>query len=228
MVVVVAISAALVGGCGGEKVTDSTPALDGVQLLGLANGHKLTYMQIDTVTTFYPSYSQTVSQSTRFLNIVGSGSDWVIREIGNPVANLKISPPYVLLNGVWKKTNAGDSLIYYSDPSILMRQDFTSAKTWTGYTPMYPSAEGDTRYPFFNIYFGFSFERRYIGTEQVIVPAGAYTAHRFDVDLFFDGGAQDSLPAATAHEYYSTKLGLVKLNFSGQGLSRSISLIASE
>ena len=60
----------------------------------------------------------------------------------------------------------------------------------------------------------------------VLVPAGPYTAYRFDVELFAQVG--DSAPVANATEYYVPSTGLVKMTLQGNGLNRTIARLTPQ
>ena len=87
---------------------------------------------------------------------------------------------------------------------------------------MYTSDSGSRRFAFVYGYFGFHSRKTYRGTAQVFVPGFAGEAHRFDVELFINPG--DSLPVASAVEYYASGTGLVKWEFHGEGFTRVLVL----
>lgn len=205
-----------------EAVTTPAATLDGIKLLGLVDGRALQYQQDDTVITLVPEYQVTVSSRIRTFTIQGASEDWLIREGDDSLVNLKVSPPYVLHNGFWGGS-ASDSIKYYPTPSIVMQSNFASVKSWSGVTPPYADGINDIAFPYLNIYFGFHYSRTYVGKESLLLPSGAYTAYRFDVELYF--GAADSSVDALATEWYEPTVGLVKLTFNGQGLNRTLSLV---
>ncbi len=193
---------------------------DGLSLLGLANSRTFSYMQIDTVTTLDDVYD--VNVITSFLNIgfSGSNTDWIIKKNGTPMSNYKVSEFSILQNGYWTKNNDLDSLVYFSVPPMIIPRFIVEDTTWTGY---YPPAAGDSTRIFYNSYFGFHFQKRFIGIERLQVPAGEFDTYRFDVDLFEND--YSGTPVIKIREYYAPHLGLVQQNISGGPLKRTLSLI---
>jgi hypothetical protein len=196
---------------------------DGTQVLGLVNGRTLEYLQTDTMTTFVPDYRVTVTTSTLKIRMAGADADWVISNDSRPVINLKVSDPYVLQNGYWRPSLGGDTLVYFAEPAIIMKRSVGGSDSWSSFTPMYFSGTSNTAWAFYNAYFGFYVEKKAAGSKQLLLPAGAFTALRFDVNLY--GSENDTSAVAHSTEYYAPSVGLAKLVFKGQGLIRTLSLI---
>jgi hypothetical protein len=224
ILVVILCGLLLSAGCT-ENGSGTSPdkSSDGTQLLGLVNGRTLEYLQTDTLTTFIPDYRVTVTSSVVKIRMSGAEADWIISLDARPVINLKLSDPYVLQNGYWHPSLGGDTLVYFAEPAVIMKRSVGGSDKWTSYTPMYFTGTSNTAWIFYNAYFGFYTEKKTAGTEQLLLPAGAFTTSRFDVDLY--GSQYDSVAVAQSTEYYAPAIGLAKLVFKGQGLNRTLSLI---
>ena len=224
ILVVILCGLALALGCT-ENGSSTAPdkSSDGTQLLGLVNARTLEYLQTDTVTTFVPDYHVTVTTTILKVRITGGDADWVISVDTRPVINLKLSDPYILQNGYWRPGATGDTLVYFPEPAIVMVHSVGGSSNWKTYTPMYFTGSGSTAWVVFNAYFGFYLEKKFTTKEQLLLPAGTFTASRFDVDLFTN--QSDTTAVANSVEYYAPAVGLAKLVFKGQGLNRTLSLI---
>jgi len=202
---------------------DSEETTEGLNLLGLVNNRTLNYFQIDTV-TLIPSFDIEIDSSNFTIRISGAGNNWVIKDHEQPLINMLVSNNYILQNGFWRDINGTDTLFYFPLPSVVMMRSFQTNTYWDDITPRLTTDTGDIRYPFYNCYFGFYYEKAYVGTKALTLTPGEFTAYRFDVNLYLN--QTDSLPVATASEYYSPSVGLVKIIFNGQGLKRNIYLIS--
>ncbi len=195
---------------------------DGTQLMGLANARTLEYLQTDTVTSFVPQYQVTVTSTNIKVHITGTDPDWVVSIGDRPAINIKVTDPYILQNGYWRPVGNTDTLIYFADPAIILKRSVQGSVSWKTYTPMYSNGLTESRLVLLNSYFGFYQSKAFVSKEQLLIPAGAFSASRFDVDLFVD--RTDTLAVASAIEYYAPGVGLAKLVFEGQGLKRTLSL----
>ena len=215
---------ALLLGCGEDDVLLSPlERLDGASLLGLANNRTLKYLQTDTVVSIDPVYSVTVTTSSQVIKISGSGSDWVIKNSESPLINLKLTNESVIQNGYWRTVDDHDSLFYFAEPPILMTRSLASNRSWDGYTPFFEMDTSSLSLLFYYGYFGFHFEKQFIDSVHLILPAGSFNAYRFDVSLFVN--LSDTIPVVRISEYYAPAIGLVKLHLKGGPLSRTLSLI---
>ena len=103
---------------------------------------------------------------------------------------------------------------------MIMPRKITKDLSWSGY---FPSLETDSTFLFYNTYYGFYFNKQFVGIERIKIPAGEFDAYRFDVDLF-DSELTES-PIIQIQEYYVPLLGMVKHQLTGGPLKRSLSLI---
>lgn len=210
-------------GCDDDSDESLSPtAVEGLNLMGLANNRALYYFQLDT-TTLVPSFDIEIDSAYRTVNITGTGTDWIISDDGQPVVNLLVTENYILQNGFWRDAGASDSLHYFPIPSVLMVREFETAGLWDDYTPVLTTDSGDIHYPFYYTNFGFYYEKEYIGTEHLILTPGEFTAYRFETALYLN--RTDTVPVATVTEYYAPGIGLIKMIFSGQGLKRHLYLV---
>jgi hypothetical protein len=157
------------------------------------------------------------------IKISGSGSDWVIKDGDNPLINLKLTNESVIQNGYWRMVDDHDSLFYFAEPSILMTRSLAADRGWDGYTPFYETDTSSLSLLFYYCYFGFHFEKQFVDSVHLLLPAGSFTACRFDVSLF--DNPFDTIPVVRISEYYAPAIGLVKLHLKGGPLSRTLSLI---
>jgi hypothetical protein len=224
IILVVFLMLTLLSGCGEENASAPEKTIDGATLFGLVDGREFEYFQEDTVTTFTPTYQKIIRNSQRSISISGADQDWVFSENEHPLINLKLASQYILQNGFWADLNGGDSLYYISEPPIVMKRALTAGTTWSGYTPQMPTQLSMMYLNFFFANFGFYYDRTYVGTEAIIVPAGSYTAHRFDVSIYTK--LDDTVSAAEIREYYVASIGLVKFVFDAPGYYSSISMIS--
>lgn len=218
----------LVAGCDSDDETPNGPSasIDGLSLMGLISDHSLEYFQIDTTVTLDP-LETTVETTIETLTVSGAGEDWIIYDNSDRLMNLKVSQSYLLQNGYWYKDGLTDDLAYFPTPAILMRRDLSDSPTWETYIPPYVVDSVSQTFPRFFTYFGFQVRKYYVGIEEVLVPAGAYDAHRFDVELY--ANINDSTPIATSVEYYAPSIGMVKQKIEARPtFVRTLNLIRSE
>ncbi len=217
-----------VTGCDSDDDTPNGPntTIDGLNLLGLIDDHALEYFQIDTTMTLDPL--ETIVETTiETLTVSGAGDDWVIWDNGQRRMNLKISASYVLQNGYWYRDGLADDLAYFPTPAILMMRDLGGSPSWETYIPPFVVDSVSQTFPNFFTYFGFYVKKSYMGVEEVLVPAGAFDAHRFDVELF--ANTYDSIPIATSVEYYAPSIGMVKQKVEARPtFVRTLNLVRSQ
>ncbi|MEW5995265.1 MAG: hypothetical protein AB1744_12860 [Candidatus Zixiibacteriota bacterium] len=210
-------------GCGEDDPVASVESLDGLSLLGLVNNRALTYLQTDTVVTIDSTYDVRVTTSSEVVRLSTSAGNWTVADGSLPVLSLKVSGDKVILNGYWRKVDGMDSLFHFPTPPILMSRSVETMVPWEGFTPFFDSDSTSIARFFYYAYFGFYFTKEYRGAEELVLPAGSFTAHRFDVDLFVN--QSDTIPAVRVSEYYATSVGLVKLHLQGGPLTRILSLV---
>lgn len=215
----------LLFGCGSnnDSVTPASEFVNGASLLGLVNGRTINYLQTDTVISIEP-FKIDIITTNQTIKITGSGDDWIIQDNDQLLINLKVTTTSVIQNGYWRKVNAQDSIFYFAAPPVLMMRSLTKSIDWDDFTPFYKTDTSQEMLPFYYSYFGFNYTKEFIGIEEIITPAGAFNAYRFDVSLFVN--FNDVSPIATVSEFYAPNIGLVKLNFSSGPLRRSLTMIS--
>lgn len=191
-------------------------------LLGLADGKTLDYIQIDSLVRWLPTFSIQVDTSTQVIRISGANTDWMISDNDSPLINLKVSEPFTLLNGFWRKVGGFDALVTFPEPAVVMNSETAVNGSWESTVPAFISDTGLFRFPFIYAYFGFNTRKTYSGTSELITPTFAGDAFRFDVELLANRG--DSIPLATAIEYYAPNIGLIRWEFRGDGFTRVLIL----
>lgn len=194
----------------------------GLDLMGLTNGRTFVYSQIDSSETWTPNYQVTEDTSTLTINIEGSSDDWIIYNDSIKMLNLKVTEPYIALNGYWIKVNDSDALSYFPIPAIIMDLTAKEGSSWSGYTPQFSDNIENESLQFLYGYFGFHFTKTYTGKEQVLVPAFVGDAYTFEALLYENEGDEESV--ATVTEYYANKIGLVKLEMHANGFIRVLTL----
>ena len=152
-------------------------------------------------------------------------SNWIIKDNLVPMLNIIVSGGYVLHNGLYSNFGVNDSLIYFLTPAIIMPDSPTLDQNWKYTTGQYQSAGEDLTFPFYFAYFGYHASKTYAGQEEILVTAGAFKAHRFEVDLFLS--PTDKVPVAHATEYFAADEGLIKLRFEDSGFIRTLILVSS-
>jgi hypothetical protein len=213
-------------GCGEEGAPSGPDRVaDGAALLRLVDGDTLRYFRVDTIVTIDSMYHIRTDQGTMEITIDGAGDDWVFRHGSDPAINVKRTPTAVLVSGYWRHDDSTENIVYFTEPSILVKRSLVLNETWEGYTPSFSTPLGSRRVPVYFANFGFYFVKTYRGTEPVTVPGGTYTAHRYETELYLNAG--DSLAVAQVTEHYVYNLGLVRSRFEGGGLTRVLVLVGS-
>jgi len=207
-----------------ESSTGPSLTVKGADLLGLVDGRTLEYVVSDTIIIWFPSYSVETDTCTQIIRISGEDNDWIIRDDNTLMLNLKVSDPFVLHNGYWRKVGQYDALIWFPVPAIAMDRSVSENQSWNGFVPVYTTDSGDMSFSFYYGYFGFHFTKTFAGLEEIFVPAYGGSAYRYDIKLF--GKADDNDPLATVVEYYVANIGLVRQEFHAEGWTRVLSLRA--
>ncbi len=193
---------------------------DGFNLMGFANGRNLNYLKIDTVTSLDSTYSIDVTSSLITFSFSGNNEDWILKKEEVPYNNLKVSEFSILLNGYWRTIDDTEVINYFSVPPMIMPREITKDISWSGY---FPPIDNDSTFLFYNAYYGFYFDKQFVGIERIIIPAGEFDAYRFDVDLFDSEFSNSSV--IQIQEYYVPFLGMVKHQLTGGPLKQIMSLI---
>lgn len=209
-------------GCGSDNGVNSPQETDGLSLLGLVNNRTFNYIETDTNITFDP-FTVSFSDTILTITITGSSDDWIISNGQKPIINLKVSSLSIIQNGYWTMFNAQDSLVYIAAPPVLMDRTLNLNKSWDYYTPFYNTGTTPILFPFYISNFGFKVTKMYTGREDIITPAGEFSAFRFELKLYTS--AFGDQPVAEIVEYYVPNIGLVKQDMVNGGLRRSIILV---
>jgi len=194
----------------------------GTDMLGLTDGRTLEYARVDTTVTWIRGYKVEVDTGTQLIRVSGGGSDWVIKNDTVPLLNLKVSSPFIMQNGYWRKVGDLDAIVWFQTPAVVMDRTADKDVSWDGALPVYEADSGSFRVAFFFGYFGFYFTKTFVGTEQVFVPAFGGATYRYEVHLYRHAG--DKEPLASVVENYAPNIGLVRQTFRGEGLTRVLSL----
>ena len=209
-----------------NSVTDpqGTPGgITGTRLLGLSNGRILSYLQTDTVISVDP-FTIDVTTSGRQIKLSGGNDQWVVSDGDQPILNLLTTSEGVVQNGYWREVSGVDSIFYFASPPLLMRDVISESDPWSAYTGWYGDYDSGVRMSFYYAHFGFYVTRTFVGTEDIIIPAGGFNAYRFDVELYLV--TTDLVPVGMASEYYVPDVGPVLLQFESGPLKRSLSLVS--
>ncbi|MEA3296572.1 MAG: hypothetical protein U9R56_01765 [candidate division Zixibacteria bacterium] len=227
-ILVVLLATALVISCSDDDGVSSSSSsqssgyTDAVNLFGLVDGRTLIYVQTDTTWTDGFGYNTKTYRDT--VNISGAEEDWIIMDGSVPVLNLKVSNGWVLQNGYWNSEGSTDVFTDIDPSPVLISPEAEEGDIWEGHFPSFVM-DGQDPGPFYCYsYFGFFYNREFIGLEQLQVPGGAFDAYRIDVKLFWN--PFDTEPAAVSTEYYVPGIGLVKLRYVGGPLRRTMSLFS--
>ncbi len=93
-------------GCEDSSNVINTPqGVDGLSLLGLADGRTMVYIQTDTVIN-PETYGITITDTILSILITGSDNDWIIHKDAEKLINLKVGSSSIIQNGYWKKLTA--------------------------------------------------------------------------------------------------------------------------
>jgi len=212
--------------CGEEGgPTSASQNLDGASLLGLTNNHTLRYLKTDTLVYIDSTYHFDITEDTVQFVITGSANEWVIRAEDDRGLNIELDAQSVLLAGFRRIEDSVEVAYFFANRPAKVHRALTPGDSWTGYTPSFTTATGSLRLPLYFANFGFYFSRTYEGVESISAATGDYAAHKYHSDLFLN--QDDQSPVALVDEHYAPNVGLVRLQFRGGGLVRTLSLIQS-
>jgi hypothetical protein len=210
--------------CGEDKGgPEPTNTIDGAPLFGLVDGRTMVYLRTDSARD--SQFVLHVHETLDTVTISGSGDDWSVTGTGQPRLSLKVTDQYILQNGFWP---AGDSasLVYFAVPPVLTPRHLNVSDTWDGYCPYYVEGSDSYQRLFLYSYFGFYFTRTFTGNVALTLPAGSFSAHRIDVQLYQSDLDVD--PLANVQEFYVPAVGLVLLSFEAGAFKRVLSLVSYE
>jgi hypothetical protein len=215
--------------CSDKSTTSSDRASSRTeQLLGLAQSHANLYQQFDSLVTYSPAYHIEVDTSLVTLLIEDTDQSQTRYDIGFPsekLARLIITTNSVAMTGYYQKIDGRDSLFYFINipeilPSRLVKED-----TWTFYVPPLHRDSKEIITSTLNYGFGYEVTRTYLGTEEIVVPAGDYLAYVIKSDYRLKGS--DEI-VKTDTEYLASGVGLVRMDSAGKFGSSHIFLIQTD
>lgn len=227
----VVLSLALgLAGCGTESSTKTYEEFpDGLTLMSLKDNQTMVYLQTDTVYLFEPYFEITATTYVRNIGIAipdgGSSFDRVILDDQTPVISLRITDGNILVNGYYSNVEGVDSLFPFHDPAIIMPRQLATGRTWEDLTGHYSDSGIPRQLPFYFANYGFYCRKTFVGTAHLMLTNDEYNTYQFDLELF--AAESDSIPIATATEYYAPSVGLVKLIFRGGSLIRVLTFLES-
>jgi len=198
------------------------------QILGLAQSHANLYQQFDSVISYSPVYEITVDTSLVTLVIEDADQSGTHYDIGFPserLAHLIITTNSVAMTGYYQKINGQDSLFYFIDIPEILPSHIAKGNIWSFYVPPLHRDGKEIVTTFLDYGFGYDVTRTYMGTEDIVVPAGAYTAHVIQSEYRLHGSS-DVIKADT--EYLVSGIGLVRLDSAGRFGSAHIFLIQTD
>ena len=218
------------GGCGTESSTKSNENFpDGLTLMSLKDNQTLTYLQTDTVYLFDPYFEVNDTTYVRTIGVAipdgGTSLDRVILDDQTPVISLRITDGNILVNGYYNDIGGVDSLFPFHDPAIIMPRQLGTGRSWEAMTEPYSDSGASRQLPFYFANYGFYCRKTFVGTAHLLLTNDEYNTYQFDLELFT--AESDSIPIATATEYYAPSVGLVKLIFRGGSLIRVLTLLES-
>lgn len=192
----------------------TSPAITG-SLLGLDSDHENFYQQFDSLISYYPSYHVEVDTSlvTFSVEIVDSAKDWYdISVSSQKLARTIITPNSVAITGYYRNIQNHDSLFYFINPPEIMPSELNVDDVWEYTVPKIYREGGEIIISYLNFGFGYDVTRTYLGKEDIVVPAGAFNAHKIKSEYRVPG-SDDVIK--TDIEYLVDGIGLVRMNSHG-------------
>jgi hypothetical protein len=212
---------------------DDTTSADRVparteSLLGLDASHANLYQQFDSIYNYTPNLTIDVDTSLVTLITEDVSGNQTTFDIGFPsekLARLIITTKSVAMTGFYQKIEGHDSLFYFIDIPEIFPDRLRADESWSFYVPpLYRDNEEQIIF-YLNYGFGYEITRTYMGTENIVVPAGAYTAHIVKSEYRLRGTDE---VIKTDTEYLVSGIGLVRMYSSGKFGKSHILLIESE
>ena len=197
-------------------------------LLGLDANHANLYQQFDSIYTYTPDLRIDVDTSLVTLITEDISGDRSAFDIGFPsgkLARLIITTNSVAITGFYQKIDGRDSLFYFVDIPEIFPDQLRTEDSWSFYVP--PLFRDNQAVITFYLNYGFGYEvtRTYVGTERIVVPAGAYTAHVIQSEYRLQGISE---VIKTDTEYLVAGIGLVRMQSEGKFGKSHIHLIESQ
>jgi hypothetical protein len=206
---------------------DSVPSRT-EQLLGLTQSHANLYQQFDSLVTYTPVYH--IEADTSLVTLVTEELDesQTHYDIGFPsekLARLIITTNSVAMTGYYQKIDGRDSLFYFINIPEILPSRFAKEDIWSFYVPPLHRDGKEVITSILNYGFGYEVTRTYLGTEEVVVPAGAYLALIIQSEYRLKGTDE---VVKTDTEYLATGVGLVRMDSVGKFGTSHIFLIQSD
>lgn len=196
-------------------------------LLGLGRDHQLDYVIFDSLVTIWPE-SVTVVHDTIDISIGitgGTGIQYELSLNGLPLSLLLTDQLGVMQAGqITPLTIPIDTILYFPTPLLFPNQYHTGIP-WTYSTPDYIGSGGDEKKTLLYLNHGYYTERRFYGTELILLPSGSYDTYHFRSHLFLDDGLTDT--AMIVDEYFTPDIGPVKIE-ARFGLSQRLIILLDD
>lgn len=198
------------------------------QLLGLAQSHANLYQQLDSVITYSPVYQ--IEVDTNLVTLVTEELDQseTRYDIGFPsekLARLIITTNSVAMTGYYQKIDGQDSLFYFTDIPEILPSRLAKEDTWSFYVPPLYRDGKELITNHLNFGFGYEVTRTYMGTEDIVVPAGAYLAYVIQSEYRLKDSDE---VIKTDTEYLASGIGLVRMDSVGKFGKSHIFLIQTD
>lgn len=198
------------------------------QLLGLAQSHANLYQQFDSLITYNPVYQIEVDTSLVTLITEELDQSETRYDIGFPsekLARLIITTNSVAMTGYYQKIDGQDSLFYFTDIPEILPSRIAKEDSWSFYVPPLHRDGKEQITTHLNFGFGYEVTRTYIGTENIVVPAGAYLAYVIQSEYRLQGSDE---VVKTDTEYLVSGIGLVRMDSVGRFGTSHIFLIQTD
>ncbi|NIP42218.1 MAG: hypothetical protein GWN61_07790, partial [candidate division Zixibacteria bacterium] len=184
--------------------------------------------QFDSIYTYTPDLRIDVDTSLVTLITEDVSGDHSAFDIGFPsgkLARLIITTNSVAMTGFYQKIGDSDSLFYFVDIPEIFPNRLQAEESWSFYVPpLYRDNQPVITF-YLNYGFGYEITRSYLGTERIVVPAGAYSAHVIKSEYRLQGISE---VIKTDTEYLVAGIGLVRMHSEGKFGKSHIHLIESQ
>ncbi len=222
------ILAALLLSCSDNDGISSNGGSQTEGLLGLSVNHTNVYQQFDSLITYTPTYQITVDTSIRTFSVYEAGPNQNMYDIAvsdEMLARLIITSKSVAMTGFYQEIEGEDSLFYFIDIPEILPSRISASESWSYYVPpIYRNGQPQiTNY--LNYGFGYEIMRTYMGKEDIVVPAGAYTANIIQTEYRLRGTAE---VVRTDKEYLVSGIGLIRMYSSGSFGKSHVLMISSD
>lgn len=194
-----------------SSVSPSLNPANTVTILGLSTDHLNTYQKFDSLITLDPYYQLTLDTSIVTYAVVDIDQDQSRFDIfvsDEKLARLIASPNGVSMTGFYQNIEGHDSLFNFISAPQILPSKLTANDTWDFYvSPLLRNGQQIIT-TYLNYGFGFNVTRTYMGKEDIVVPAGAYTAQVIKTEYRVP---ESDLLLKTDIEYLVPEIGLVRM-----------------